>query len=211
MLTYCSYERYLNIDDDAIFGHLESLNLQVKRYTGFVRRLLRYQLQGLFPTTKIRACHICSHYTVDDSSLSSYYNLAADYADCLPDEDYVMLLLDALGGSNVPEALLKDCRLEQRRWNALGEIRKVTAADFGLPAELIGILSDDDILLKATQTPYILKSVLADGSATWSLSSDATTRLSKGLQTQTLNELGTLALKIICFTCPPCFEGNTSW
>jgi hypothetical protein len=148
---------------------------------------------------------------IDDSLTSSYYNLTVDYADCIPDEDYLMLLLHALGGADVPEALLKDCRSQQRRWNTSGEIKKVTATDFGLPPELISIVSDDETLLQATKSPSIRKSFLEDGTVAWSLSSEATAKLSKALHAQSINDMGVLALKVVCFTCPPCYEGNTTW
>ena len=60
-------------------------------------------------------------------------------------------------------------------------------------------------------SPYITKHALDDGTAAWSLCPDLVSVLSGTLTTQTAEELAAMALKLICFVCPPCYEGNTTW
>lgn len=42
----CSYERYLSIDDEEVFGHLVSLNPAFKSYNDLVQRLILSQIRG---------------------------------------------------------------------------------------------------------------------------------------------------------------------
>ncbi|KAF6822655.1 LipA and NB-ARC domain-containing protein [Colletotrichum plurivorum] len=186
-----TYERYLNIDDEEIFSHLTSL-APSEDYTGFVQRLVLSQLR-------------------DSSLSSSYYNLFVDYADIIPASDQLLLLLHALGGSQTPESLLTRIRLSQRRWNTEGEIESVSAADFGLSPELITLLSNDVELANATASPYVVKHALDDESLAWSLCPELSAFFSRVLLPKTMEELGVAALKILCFVCPPCYEGNLDW
>jgi hypothetical protein len=41
-----SYERYLSIDDEEVFGHLVSLNPAFKSYNDLVQRLILSQIRG---------------------------------------------------------------------------------------------------------------------------------------------------------------------
>lgn len=142
---------------------------------------------------------------------SSYYNLFYDYADVLPATDQLLLLLYAYGGSDVPEALLKGVRSPQRRWNSDGEIETVTSDKFGLPTELTNLLSDDIECSRATESPYINKHGLEDRTNVWSLCSELAMFFSRVLTPKTMDELGNVALKLLCFVVPPCYEGNTEW
>lgn len=141
----------------------------------------------------------------------SHYNLLAEYSDFVSASDQFALLLHCLGSFDVPDTLLKSVRLPQRRWNADGEIESTTASDFGLPVELTRLLSDDESLDQATRSFGISKHVLDDGIVAWSLSPDLASYLSQAIIPPTRDKLGDTALKLICFACPPCYEGNTSW
>lgn len=46
MLSRSRYERYLNMDDEEVFGHLKSLKPEVECYAGFAQRLLLSQFHG---------------------------------------------------------------------------------------------------------------------------------------------------------------------
>ncbi|KAJ0373775.1 hypothetical protein COL26b_007972 [Colletotrichum chrysophilum] len=186
------YERYLNIDDEEVFSHLLNLSPRYEDYTAFVQRLILSQLR-------------------DPALPSSYYNLFYDYADVLPATDQLLLLLYAYGGSDVPEALLKGVRSPQRRWNSDGEIETVTSDKFGLPTELTNLLSDDIECSRATESPYINKHGLEDRTNVWSLCSELAMFFSRVLTPKTMDELGNVALKLLCFVVPPCYEGNTEW
>ncbi|KAI8300079.1 ABC transporter [Colletotrichum sp. SAR11_240] len=187
-----TYERYLNIDDEEVFSHLLNLSPRYEDYTAFVQRLILSQLR-------------------DPALPSSYYNLFYDYADVLPATDQLLLLLYAYGGSDVPEALLKGVRSPQRRWNSDGEIETVSSDKFGLPTELTNLLSDDIECSRATESPYINKHGLEDRTNVWSLCSELAMFFSRVLTPKTMDELGNVALKLLCFVVPPCYEGNTEW
>lgn len=122
-----------------------------------------------------------------------------------------MLLLHGLGGTNIPEILLTSVRDPQRRWNAEGEIENTSAIDFGLPAELVDLFSDDTKLAQAMASPYFTRTALDGGIIAWSLHPEVQSSLTHSLLPQTSNELLATALKVICFACPPCYDGNTHW
>lgn len=140
-----------------------------------------------------------------------YYNLSVGYSDVIPASDQLLLLLHSLGGSSIPDIVLKSVRFPQRRWTADGEIEKTSAAEFGLPLELIGMLSNDAEFSQATLIPYITKHILDDGTILWSLCPELDSFFVNTLLPQSVDELGVIALKLICFVCPPCYEGNTDW
>ena len=147
----------------------------------------------------------------DPSLSSSYYNLALDHQDFLRPSDQLLLLLHALGGSDIPDALLKAVRLSQRRFSEEGEVHSISAAQFELPVELIKLLSDDAILDQAAESPYMNKSALDDSTVTWSLQPEMKSFFSNALLPEVMNGLGVTVLKLLCFACPPCYEGNTHW
>lgn len=122
-----------------------------------------------------------------------------------------MLLLHALGGLEVPTILFKNIRFPQRRWNIEGEIQSMDAKEFGLPPELISHLSDDSRLTQAAACPAIIQNLHEDGTITWSLRPESMMLFSITLLPQTAEHLAILVLRLICFVCPPCFEGNISW
>ncbi|KAI1614882.1 hypothetical protein EDD36DRAFT_485226 [Exophiala viscosa] len=178
-----TYERYLNIDDEGVFIHLKALGpRKTQNYTDLVQRLIISQLG-------------------DRSPSCSYYNLCVDFSDVVPASDQLFLVLHALGGCDIPDILLKSVRFPQRRWTMDGEISDTSAAQFGLPTELIELLSDEMGLDQNTASSYNTKSALKDVGSFFS----------HALRPETMEELGTIALKMICFASPPCYEGNTNW
>lgn len=141
----------------------------------------------------------------------SYFNLLVEFGDILPRSDQLLLLIFALGGSDIPVALLKSVRGSQRRWTQEGEIKTTTATDFGLPSELVQFMSDDNCLAQACARPEITKHELEDGTPTWSIRPEVMIPFPDTLSPQTKEDLASMALRLICFACPPCFEGNTTW
>lgn len=87
---------------------------------------------------------------------SSYLDLSVDFGDVLPDSDHMLLLIHALGSSDVPDLLLRSTCQPQRRWNDDGHIQKVEALEFGLDPELVRLLSDDNRRGQAIAQPGIL-------------------------------------------------------
>lgn len=83
--------------------------------------------------------------------------------------------------------------------------------EFGLLTELTAALSDETEFGQLVASPYITSQRFDDGVTTWSLSPEMRSYFHQTLQPQTINELGTTALKLISFACPPCYEGNTTW
>ncbi|KPM38851.1 hypothetical protein AK830_g7692 [Neonectria ditissima] len=187
-----TYERYLSMDDDDAFDHLSSISADAPDYTDFV--------QGLVSTL------------VNDPVLPlSYYNLCFEYGDVLPRSDQLIILILALGGTEVPVELLRSVRRSQRRWTDDGEIKTTTATEFGLPTEMLRLLSDEKYLTQAGEQSEIIHSTLEDGTPSWSIRPQSTLLLPEALSSQTKEDLVALGLKLICFACPPCFEGKTSW
>ncbi|KAF4458607.1 mfs multidrug transporter [Fusarium albosuccineum] len=187
-----TYERYLNIDDEEVFTHLKSLCPEAQDYTHAVQRLILSQLNEFAPSL---TCH----------------NLFVDYSEFVPASDQLLLLLYALGGSNIPNQLLQSVQFSQRRWNPEGEMEVLNAVDFGLPSDLVGLLSDSGKLEQAITNPHVTSHVLHDGSVTHSLSQELLTFFSQVLLGSTVDEIGATALRLLCFVCPPCYEGNTNW
>ncbi|KAJ3545931.1 hypothetical protein NM208_g2263 [Fusarium decemcellulare] len=98
-----------------------------------------------------------------------------------------------------------------RRWTDDGEIQSTSAIDFGLPIGLIGILSDDECLKQVAEHPEITQNTLDDGALTWSLNPESLASFSGQLSAQTEEDWATIGLKLLCFTCPPCYEGKVNW
>ncbi|KAJ3541137.1 hypothetical protein NM208_g4745 [Fusarium decemcellulare] len=186
-----TYERYLNIDDEEVFTHLKSLWPEAQDYTHAVQRLILSQLNEF-------------------ASSLTYHNLFVDYSEFVPASDQLLLLLYALGGSNIPNQLLQSVQTSQRRWNSEGEMEILNAVDFGLPSDLVGLLSDSVKLEQAVTNPHVTSHVLHDGSVTHSLSQELLTFFSQVLLGPTVDEIGATALRLLCFACPPCYEGNTN-
>ncbi|KAI5455617.1 hypothetical protein BGZ63DRAFT_518964 [Mariannaea sp. PMI_226] len=190
-----TYERYLSMDDEEAFAHLQLLGVNAPDYTYFVQHLVSYQLTG----------------SGDPYFMASYYNMVLDYGDIMQRSDRLMLLLYALGGAHVPAKLLENVRLPKRRWNAEGEVEIITAVEFGLPSDLVQLLSDDNLISLMTTRPEVEASALEDGTSTWSIFTDIEARFSSILTSETEERLTHLALRLICFVTPPPLEGNTSW
>ncbi|RSL45018.1 hypothetical protein CEP54_014447 [Fusarium duplospermum] len=129
-VPFSIYDRYVNINDEDIFSHLKSICSGAPNRDEFVRNLVLGQLK--------------------DASLPlSYHNLFVNYADLLADSDILLLLLEALGGQNIPDTLLRSVNSPQRRWEANGEIKTTDATQFGLPVELVNVLSDNNRLAQS--------------------------------------------------------------
>ncbi|KAF4979182.1 hypothetical protein FZEAL_4555 [Fusarium zealandicum] len=147
----------------------------------------------------------------DKSLALSYTNLFIDYGDCLPGLEQLLFLISALRGSTIPVELLKSVRVPHRHWADSGEIQSTAAADFGLPLRLIDILSDDEYFIQAGARPEIIQHVLDDNAWAFSLRPDVASLFPDSLSLQTKEDWAAIALRIICFACPPCYEGKFNW
>ncbi|RBQ69414.1 hypothetical protein FVER14953_20949 [Fusarium verticillioides] len=180
------------MDDAEAFDHIQNLGADAPDLNLFVQRLITAQL--------------------DDPSLAlSHRNLLLEYGDCISPAEQGLLLLHALGGNDIPLDLLKCAKIPMRRWTNEGEIQSITASDFGFNTEVIGLLSSDERLAELGQRPEVTQQALEDGTIIWSLSSDAQKDLSHRLTPQTTEDWATTALKLLCFACPPCYEGKVNW
>ncbi|SCO92144.1 uncharacterized protein FRV6_16272 [Fusarium oxysporum] len=187
-----TYERYLSIDDEEVFSHLSSLNPAFQNYNGLVQRLVFSQL-------------------CDPSFPVPYQNLFGELTQFIPAEDQFLLIMYALGGTDIPEILLKSVRLPQRRWNSGGEVDQTRAAQFGLPATVVDLLYNEAMLSATIAGPYVVDRIREDNTVAWSLSPELMSSFEEVLTPQTIEVLETTALKLICFVCPLCYEGNTDW
>ncbi|KAI9168011.1 hypothetical protein HJFPF1_04155 [Paramyrothecium foliicola] len=186
-LTIPSWERYVAMDDEEIFTHLRSISVGVRDYRQQVQRLILRQLHGC-----------------------PYLNLCNDHEELLEDSDQLHLLLQALGGSDIPVTLVRGLRHPHRRWNDDGNINTVDASTFGISSYLIDIISDDVRLDRAAERLAVEEKIDTNNITTWSLNSGSNDQSSK-LSAQTSTNLHHLALKVLAFARPPCFEGNTQW
>ncbi|ENH71784.1 hypothetical protein FOC1_g10004031 [Fusarium oxysporum f. sp. cubense race 1] len=187
-----TYERYLNMDDAEAFDHIQNLGSDAPDLNLFVQRLITAQLD-------------------DPSLVLSHRNLLLEYGDCISPSEQGLLLLHALGGNDIPLDLLKSAKIPMRRWTNEGEIQSITASDFGFNAEIIRLLSSDERLEELSQRPEVTQQALEDGTIVWSLSPEAQEELSHRLTPQTTEDWATTALKLLCFACPPCYEGKVNW
>lgn len=128
----------------------------------------------------------------------------------LPDSDHILLLIHALGGSDIPDLLLRSTGQPQRRWNDDGYIH-VEAPESGLDPELVRLLSDDNRRDQAIAQPGIIQRCLKDDTVTWSLSSELSHALSNSASRETVAKWKALALRLICFACPPTYEDTLTW
>ncbi|CAG9991149.1 unnamed protein product [Clonostachys byssicola] len=154
---------------------------------------------------------LVSQSLTDSVAPYAYHNLFSEYPDILPDFSKLSLIIHSLGGSDVPDALLKSVRSPQRRWNPDGEIESNHSTDSGISSEILELLSNDDRLDHAATDPNIIRQTLNDGTVSWSISPEQSSLLAGVLLPETAESLALLGLKLICYACPPCYEGNTSW
>ncbi|KAF5250193.1 hypothetical protein FOXYS1_14929 [Fusarium oxysporum] len=187
-----TYERYLSIDDEEVFSHLSSLNPAFQNYNDLVQRLVFSQL-------------------CDPSFPVPHHNLFGELTQFIPAKDQFLLIMYALGGTDIPEILLKSVRLPQRRWNSDGEVDQTSAAQFGLPDTVVDLLYNEAMLFETIAGPYVVNRIREDKTVAWSLSLELMSTFAEVLTPQTVEELETTALKLICFVCPMCYEGNTDW
>lgn len=148
---------------------------------------------------------------VGPSLAISYHNLVGDFAPFVPARDQLLLVMYALGGTDIPDILFKSVRLPQRRWNADGEVEKTGAAQFGLPTNLVDLLCDEVQLSETTTEPWIIIRAREDNTTAWSLCPELMSNFAETLLAPTIEELETTAMRILCFTSPLCYEGNTEW
>ncbi|KAH6949281.1 hypothetical protein DER45DRAFT_580998 [Fusarium avenaceum] len=187
-----TYERYLNMDDNEAFDHIQNISTDAPNLDTFVQRLLLEQLD-------------------DPSLVLSHRNLLLEYGDCLLPCEQGLVLLHALGGNEIPTDLLKSVKIPMRRWSSDGEVRETPATDFGFSSDLIALLSSDDQLSLVAQRPEVIQHALEDGTPVWSIHPDAQKGLFDRLSPQTVEDWANIALRLICFACPPCYEGKVNW
>ncbi|CAI6093635.1 unnamed protein product [Clonostachys chloroleuca] len=154
---------------------------------------------------------LVSQSLTDSVAPYAYHNLFSEYPDILPDFSKLSLIIHALGDSGIPDVIFKSVRSPQRRWNPDGEIESNHSADSGISSEILQLLSDDDRLDHAATDPNLIRQTLNDGTVSWSISPEQSSLLASVLLPETVESLAVLGLKLICFACPPCYEGNTSW
>jgi hypothetical protein len=98
-----------------------------------------------------------------------------------------------------------------RRWTNEGEIQSISAIDFGLSSDLVTVLSSDDAVSQLQQRPEVTQKPLEDGAVTLSLHPQAKETIASRLSPQAVEDWETTALRLICFACPPCYEGKVNW
>ncbi|KAF5989559.1 ABC multidrug transporter [Fusarium bulbicola] len=183
---------YLSVDDDEVFTHLSSLKPSFRNYNEFAQRLVLSQL-------------------CDPPSPARYHNLFGEYTSFVPAHDQLSLVMYVLGGTDIPAVLLRNIRLPQRRWNADGEVEQASAAQFDLPETLVDLACDDAKLSEVIADPSVVERIQEDETIAWSLSPERMSTLQEALTPPTIEVLEATALKLICFVCPLCYEGNTDW
>ena len=200
------------MDDEPILAHLQSLIGHMPDYTDFVRRVVASQLDGSSPS--LHCLPSSTNLLITNPATSptiSHYNLALEHGDILQSSDLLLLLILALGGIDVPCKLLESVRFTKRRWTAEGEIEELTATDFGLPHDLVSLLSHNRYLSQIAARPNVKVHSLDDGTAAFSILPEERAALSKVLSPQTQEHFFSIAIRLICFATPPPLEGDTSW
>lgn len=187
-----TYERYLNMDDAEAFEHLKNIGSEAPDLTLFVQHLITEQLND--PTLTL-----------------SFRNLLSEYGDCFLPSEQGLLLLHTLRGTEVPVDLLQSVKTPMRRWTEEGEIQSISALDFGFSSDLVNVLSNDSVLLQVAQRPEVTQQTLEDGAVTLSLHPQAREEIANRLSPQTVEDWETTALRLLCFACPPCYEGKVNW
>lgn len=140
-----------------------------------------------------------------------HYSLVLDHAEVLRPSDLLILLLYGLGSTAIPSVVLQNVRLPQRRWNSAGEIEHTSALEFGILPEMVSFLEDDDVLAIALDSPDLVKHTDGDDIVLWSITPEMKASLDGSLIPAAAEYLGKTAMKLMCFICPPCLEGNLDW
>ncbi|KAF5656807.1 hypothetical protein FHETE_10781 [Fusarium heterosporum] len=174
------------------FDHIQSIGVDAPNLHHFVQNLILEQLD-------------------DPSLILSHRNLLLEYGDCVSPSEQGLLLLQALGCDQIPVDLLKAIKVPMRRWSSHGEVVATSAAEFGFTSDLIALLSDDDRLAQLGHREEVIKQNLEDGTPVWSINLDTQERLFSRLTPQTMEDWANIALKLICFGCPPVYEGKVNW
>ncbi|KAF5648567.1 mfs multidrug transporter [Fusarium sp. NRRL 52700] len=155
--------------------------------------------------------HLVLSQLCNPTSSARYQNLFNKFPSFVVAQDQLHLVIYALGGTNIPAVLFKSIRLPQRRWNDEGEVDQTSAAQSGLPKTLVHLVCDEAKLSEAIACPYGVEQVQEDNTIAWSLSAERMSTLQETLTPQTIEVLEAAAMKLICFVCPLCYEGNTDW
>lgn len=200
------------MDDSDAFRHLASLGITAPECDSFVKQCISSQFDGEpSPGRELSEHRTRLTENTDLSPETSKSNLYGDYGDLFPDSDRVLSLLVALGGSNIPLDLLKSVREPQRRWGADGETAPVSTTEFHLSEDMVEILRDDESLARVSCLPSIQQDVLDDGTIVWSIHPEFLRSLESGLSPSTKETWESMALGLICYACPPCYEGKVNW
>lgn len=139
------------------------------------------------------------------------YNLFAEYADVFPSSDLLLILATALGGSGVPVDLFTSSRIPKRQWTPDGEIETITATEYGLHPTLATILSDETSITQTSQLQDIVESKLEDETPAWSIRPESQQSLHAALSPETQEFLADQTLRLLCYACPPYYEGKVNW
>lgn len=123
----------------------------------------------------------------------------------------MLLLIYALGGLAVPDLLFDATCRPQRRWQDDGNCQEITALEFELSKRLISLLSDEKHRRQIITELQVTEKQLPDGTITWSLNHNLYRALSDSLSDKTKEKWGIIALRLICFTCSPCYGGAPQW
>ncbi|OAA65305.1 Cation/H+ exchanger [Niveomyces insectorum RCEF 264] len=199
-----TYERYLNMDDEDAFSHLRSLGVDNRGFTELVQALIASQFNALF-------------------------SLYSGYGDLFPAADRLLLLLDTLGGKNIPADLLRALQHPRHAWGADGEVNIVSPEEFGIVPEIVALGEERVIMQAISRGKVIIQKVLSDGTVALS-SNDGSPRtvltdnlsLSTRPQTPPSSSASSpssspavtgnaWALQVLCYACPLCYEGKAQW
>jgi hypothetical protein len=118
----------------------------------------------------------------------------------LLDTAYFLLLVNALGGSVIPELTLLRARLPQQRWNDSGMDQQVRALEAGLDQQLLDIVSDTNRLNQILG--LLVKLNPPDGCHTFSLESQLQGKISHFLSDEERAQWSMKALVLVCFVFP---------
>ncbi|KAK5626684.1 hypothetical protein RRF57_002399 [Xylaria bambusicola] len=123
----------------------------------------------------------------------------------------MLLLIHALGGLAVPDLLFDATCRPQRRWQDDGNCREITAPEFGLSKRLIDLLSNEKHRRQIINELQVTEKQLPDGTITWSINHNLYHVLSDSLSDKTKQMWEIIALRLICFTCSPCYGDAPQW
>jgi tetratricopeptide (TPR) repeat protein len=137
-----------------------------------------------------------SRESLDENPLKEWSNVEKMLrCDALLDVAYLILLMNALGGSSIPKALFLRGNMTQMRWNDSGDVEEVGGVEAGLDQQLIIILADTETLDR-TLDLFVKCGTL------YSLGNQLQANISQFLSDQAKTEWAIRALTLICFVFP---------